>query len=304
MNRLNIGGVLPASPVALGCMRLSALNVEEAERVILTALDNGIDFFDHADIYGGGQCEVLFGEVLRRNPGLRSRIVIQDKCGICKGYYDMSEKHILEAVDGSLQRLGLESIDALLLHRPDALMEPEEVASAFQKLEKAGKVRVFGVSNMNPAQIELLSREMPGKLVINQLQFGPAFTGLVDEGISANTQLDQAVVRTGAALDYCRLNNITIQAWSPLQYGMFKGPFMQCEDYAKLNALMHEMALEKGVDDVTIAIAWILRHPAKMQAIIGSMNPGRIAAAAKAMSTPVSRPEWYALYAAAGNPIP
>ena len=304
MSRLNIGGVLPASPVALGCMRLSALSVEDAERVILTAVDNGIDFFDHADIYGGGQSEVLFGEVLRRNPGLCSRIVVQDKCGICKGYYDMSEKHILEAVDGSLKRLGLESIDALLLHRPDALMEPEEVASAFARLEKVGKVRTFGVSNMNPAQIELLSREMPGKLVINQLQFGPAFTGLVDEGISANTQLDQAVVRTGAALDYCRLNNITIQAWSPLQYGMFKGPFMQCEDYARLNALMHEMALEKGVEDVTIAIAWILRHPAKMQAIIGSMNPDRIAAAAKAMSTSITRPEWYALYAAAGNPIP
>jgi predicted oxidoreductase len=242
--------------------------------------------------------------VLRRNPGLREKIVVQDKCGICKGYYDLSEKHILEAVDGSLSRLGLDSIDALLLHRPDALVEPEEVASAFEKLEKAGKVRFFGVSNMNPAQIELLEREMPGRIIIDQLQFGPAFTGMVDEGISANTQLDQAVVRTGAALDYCRLHNITIQAWSPLQYGMFMGPFMQCEDYAQLNACMHELALEKGVEDVTIAIAWILRHPAKMQAIIGSMNPERIAAAARAMDTQISRPEWYRMYAAAGNPIP
>jgi len=304
MNRLNIGGVLPASPIALGCMRLSGLSVEDAERVILTAVENGIDFFDHADIYGGGESEVLFGKVLRRNPSLRSRITIQDKCGICKGYYDMSEEHILEAVDGSLKRLGLECIDALLLHRPDALMEPEEVASAFSKLEQAGKVRVFGVSNMNPAQIELLSRELPGKLVINQLQFGPAFTGLVDEGISANTQLDQAIVRTGGALDYCRLKGITIQAWSPLQYGMFKGPFMQCEDYAALNAHMHKLALEKGVDDVAIAMAWILRHPAKMQAIIGSMNPARIASAAQAMRITLTRPEWYSLYAAAGNPIP
>jgi len=301
---INIGGVLSASPVALGCMRLSGLDVQAAERVILTALENGISFFDHADIYGGGQSETLFGEVLRRNPGLRDKIVIQDKCGICRGYYDMSEKHILEAVDGSLKRLGLDSIDALLLHRPDALMEPEEVASAFQKLEKAGKVRLFGVSNMNPAQMELLSREMPGKLVINQLQFGPAFTGLVDEGMSVNTGNDQAVVRTGAALDYCRLKGITIQAWSPLQYGCFEGPFMLCEKYEKLNQRLHELAQQYGVADETIAFAWILRHPARIQAILGSMNPERIRSCAKAMQITLARPEWYSIYAAAGNPIP
>ena len=301
--KYSIGG-LAASPIALGCMRLSGLDIVQAERVILTAVENGIDFFDHADIYGGGKSEELFGEVLRRNPGLREKMVIQDKCGICKGYYDMSEEHILEAVDGSLKRLGLEQIDALLLHRPDALMEPEEVASAFAKLEKAGKVRVFGVSNMNAAQMELLSREMPGKLLINQLQFGPAFTGLVDEGINVNTGYDQAIVRTGAVLDYCRLNGITIQAWSPLQYGCFEGPFMLCEKYDKLNALIHELALQYCVADEAIAFAWILRHPAKIQAILGSMNPDRIRAAAQAMSVTITRPEWYRMYAAAGNPIP
>ena len=301
--KYSIGG-LAASPIALGCMRLSGLDIVQAERVILTAVENGIDFFDHADIYGGGKSEELFGEVLRRNPGLREKMVIQDKCGICKGYYDMSEEHILEAVDGSLKRLGLEQIDALLLHRPDALMEPEEVASAFAKLEKAGKVRVFGVSNMNAAQMELLSREMPGKLLINQLQFGPAFTGLVDEGINVNTGYDQAIVRTGAVLDYCRLNGITIQAWSPLQYGCFEGPFMLCEKHEKLNALIHELALQYNVADEAIAFAWILRHPAKIQAILGSMNPDRIRAAAQAMSITITRPEWYRMYAAAGNPIP
>lgn len=301
--KYTIGG-LSASPVALGCMRMSGLDIAQAERVVMTAVENGIDFFDHADIYGGGKSEELFGEVIRRNPGLRDKIVVQDKCGICKGYYDMSEEHILEAVDGALKRLGLEQIDALLLHRPDALMEPEEVASAFAKLEKAGKVKVFGVSNMNAVQIELLNREMPGKIQINQLQFGPAFTGLVDEGINVNTGNDQAIVRTGGVLDYCRLNGITIQPWSPLQYGCFQGPFMLCEQYDQLNAVMHELALAYGVADETIAFAWILRHPAKMQPILGSMNSERIAAAAKAMEIRLTRPEWYRMYAAAGNPIP
>lgn len=301
--KYTIGG-LSASPVALGCMRMSGLDIAQAERVVMTAVENGIDFFDHADIYGGGKSEELFGEVLRRNPGLRDKIVVQDKCGICKGYYDMSEEHILEAVDGALKRLGLEQIDALLLHRPDALMEPEEVASAFAKLEKAGKVKVFGVSNMNAVQIELLNREMPGKIQINQLQFGPAFTGLVDEGINVNTGNDQAIVRTGGVLDYCRLHGITIQPWSPLQHGCFEGPFMLCEKYDELNAVMHELALAYGVADETIAFAWILRHPAKMQPILGSMNPERIAAAAKAMEIRLTRPEWYRMYAAAGNPIP
>lgn len=301
--KYTIGG-LSASPVALGCMRMSGLDIAQAERVVMTAVENGIDFFDHADIYGGGKSEELFGEVLRRNPGLRDRIVVQDKCGICKGYYDMSEEHILEAVDGALKRLGLEQIDTLLLHRPDALMEPEEVASAFEKLEKAGKVKVFGVSNMNAVQIELLNREMPGKIQINQLQFGPAFTGLVDEGINVNTGNAQAIVRTGGVLDYCRLNGITIQPWSPLQYGCFQGPFMLCEQYDQLNAVMHELALAYGVAYETIAFAWILRHPAKMQPILGSMNPERIAAAAKAMEIRLTRPEWYRMYAAAGNPIP
>ena len=299
-----IGNKLNASPIALGCMRLTRLEIEEAEKLLLTAVELGINFFDHADIYAGGQAETLFGQLLRRNPGLREKITIQTKCGICPGYYDSSEKHILEAVDGSLSRLGLPCVDVLLIHRPDALMEPEEIAGAFEKLEKAGKVKYFGVSNMNSVQMQLLDRAMPGKLIINQLQFGVAHSGLVDEGIAVNTDLDQAIVRTDGVLDYCRLNNVTVQAWSPMQYGMFKGPFMQCEDYAGLNAYMDELAQQYGVSAEAIALAWILRHPAKIQAIIGTANIDRVRRSAEAMNITLTRPEWYKMYKLAGNVIP
>lgn len=299
-----IGKQLEASQLALGCMRLTRLEIAQAEELLLTAVELGINFFDHADIYAGGQAETLFGELLRRNPGLREKIVIQTKCGICPGYYDSSEKHILEAVDGSLSRLGLDSVDVLLIHRPDALMEPEEIAGAFAKLEKAGKVKYFGVSNMNSVQMQLLDREMPGKLIINQLQFGVAHSGLVDEGIAVNTGLDQAVVRTDGVLDYCRLSGVTVQAWSPMQYGMFKGPFMQCPDYAELNAYMDELARQYNVSAEAIALAWILRHPAKIQAIIGTANIDRVRRSAQAMNITLTRPEWYKMYKLAGNVIP
>jgi len=299
-----IGNKLNASSIALGCMRLTRLDIAEAEKLLLTAVEKGINFFDHADIYAGGRAETLFGQLLRRNPGLREKIIIQTKCGICPGYYDSSEEHILEAVDGSLSRLGLDSVDVLLIHRPDALMEPEEMASAFEKLEKAGKVRAFGVSNMNSTQMQLLDRAMPGKMIINQLQFGVAHSGLVDEGIAVNTDLDQAIVRTDGVLDYCRLNGVTVQAWSPMQYGMFKGPFMQCEDYAELNAYMEELAQQYNVSAEAIALAWILRHPAKIQAIIGTANIDRVCRSAEAMNITLTRPEWYKMYKLAGNVIP
>ena len=299
-----IGNQLNASSIALGCMRLTRLDVAEAEKLLLTAVEKGINFFDHADIYAGGQAETLFGQLLRRNPGLREKIIIQTKCGICRGYYDSSEEHILEAVDGSLSRLGLDSVDVLLIHRPDALMEPEEIASAFEKLEKAGKVRAFGVSNMNSTQMQLLDRAMPGKMIINQLQFGVAHSGLVDEGITVNNKLDQAIMRTDGVLDYCRLNGVTVQAWSPMQYGMFKGPFMQCEDYAELNAYMEELAQQYNVSAEAIALAWILRHPAKIQAIIGTANVDRVCRSAEAMNITLTRPEWYKMYKLAGNVIP
>ncbi len=304
MKQLCLKNDIHVSPIALGCMRMAALTVPEAEKVILTACEQGITFFDHADIYGGGKSEEIFGEVLRAHPGLREKIMLQSKCGICNGYYDASAEHILQAAEGILSRLGVEYLDTLLLHRPDALMEPEEVAEAFEKLHRSGKVRGFGVSNVNPAQLALLDREMPGRILINQLQFGLAHTGMVDAGINVNIHSDHAENRDGLVLDYCRLHGITIQAWSPFQYGMFEGVFLKSEKYAALNAELADTGKKYGITDSAAAIAWILRHPAGIQAVIGSMNPGRIAEIAKAQEIRLTRQEWYRLYLAAGNPLP
>lgn len=304
MKKLTLGKVLPGSAIALGCMRMAALDYTAADKVVHVALENGIDFFDHADIYGGGASEEIFGRVLKNNPGMRDKIVLQSKCGICDGYYDASREHILEAADGILKRLGVDHLDSLLLHRPDALMEPEEVAEAFETLHRAGKVRYFGVSNENAGQLELLERAMPGRIIINQLQFSMAHTGMVDAGMNVNIHSDHAVVRDGAVLDYCRLHDITIQAWSPFQYGMFEGVFLGCEKYAELNAEIRKVAEAHGVSDTAIAVAWIMRHPAGIQTIVGSMNPRRIADIATAQNVSLTRQEWYRLYLAAGNPLP
>ena len=304
MKRLLLGGMLPASAIGLGCMRMAALSAKEADQVVHTALDNGIDFFDHADIYGGGACEERFGQVLRDNPGLRDKIVLQGKCGICRGYYDASKAHILEAADGILSRLGVDHLDSLLLHRPDALMEPEEVAEAFETLHRAGKVRYFGVSNENAAQLQLLEKAMPGRIVINQMQFSLAHTPMVDEGVNVNIHSDHAIVRDGGVLDYCRLHGITLQAWSPFQYGMFEGVFLGSDKYPELNVAVGEIAEAHGVTDSAIAVAWILRHPAKIQVLAGSMNPRRIADIARGADVELSRQEWYRLYLSAGNPLP
>lgn len=304
MKKIPLGTSLFFAPIALGCMRISGMEEKKAEALIQTALDSGIDLFDHADIYGAGGSERLFGRILKNNPGMRSRMLVQGKCGICKGYYDASKEHILKAVDGILERLGIGELDILLLHRPDALMDPEEVAEAFAQLEKSGKVRYFGVSNQNAAQLALLDSFMPGKMVANQLQFGLAHTGPVDTGINVNTLNDQAVMRDGSVLDYCRLHKITIQAWSPFQHGWFEGPFLNSDKYQKLNDLIHIMAEEKGVTDTAIAVAWIMRHPAKMQTIVGTTNEQRLLDIVKAADVTLSRPEWYSLYLAAGNPLP
>lgn len=305
MKKIALGStVLRSAPIAFGCMRMAGLEVEKAERIVNLAVEQGIDLFDHADIYGGGESERLFAKVLKRNPGLRGRMLVQSKCGICKGYYDASKEHILEAVDGILSRLELDYIDILLLHRPDALIEPEEVAEAFGELERTGKVRYFGVSNENAAQMALLQKHMPQKIVINQLQFGMAHTGMVDAGVNVNIHSDHAVVRDGGVLDYCRLNDITIQAWSPFQYGMFEGVFLGCEKYKALNEEIQKIAAEKGVTDSAIAVAWIMRHPAHIQTIVGTMNEKRLADICKAFDVELTRQEWYRLYLAAGNPLP
>lgn len=304
MKRFRIGNKFEASSIALGAMRIASLCVEDAEKVVLTAYENGIDFVDHADIYGGGKSEEIFGEILRRNPGLREKLILQGKVGICKGYYDASKEHILEAANGCLKRLGTEYLDVLLLHRPDALMEPEEVAEAYTQLQAEGKVRFFGVSNENAAQLQLLERYMPGKIIIDQLQFSMCHSILVDEGVNVNMHTEHAQVLSGGVLDYCRLKDITIQAWSPFQYGMFKGVFLGSELYPELNAVIQEMAEKYSVTDNAIVAAWILRHPAHIQVIAGSMKPDRIKEIAAGGDVELSRQDWYKLYLAAGNPLP
>ena len=297
------GLTVPA--VAVGCMRMAALDVKQAERYIARCLELGLNYFDHADIYGGGRSEEIFAAASHMSPRVREKMYIQSKCGIISGVmYDASKAHILEAADGILSRLGVDHLDSLLLHRPDALMEPEEVAEAFETLHRAGKVRYFGVSNENAAQLQLLEKAMPGRIVINQMQFSLAHTPMVDEGVNVNIHSDHAIVRDGGVLDYCRLHGIPLQAWSPFQYGMFEGVFLGSDKYPELNAAVGEIAEAHGVTDSAIAVAWILRHPAKIQVLAGSMNPRRIADIARGADVELSRQEWYRLYLSAGNPLP
>lgn len=299
------------SAVIQGCMRFKGMSSMEVERIVNLCLENGINSFDHADVYGTagmrGECEQLFGQVLKENPGLRDKVYIQSKCGICKSeqdYYDFSKEHILEAVDGILTRLQTEYLDVLLLHRPDTLMEPEEVADAFETLHKAGKVRYFGVSNMNPGQVELLERAVDAPLVFNQLQLSIAHCPMIDTGLSVNNRIPQAVDYEGGILEYSRLKAMTIQAWSPFQKGLFEGPFLtDRETYGELNAYIDQLAEKYNVKNTAIAVAWILRHPAHMQVILGTTNQKRIADACQGADITLTREEWYTLYAKAGKRI-
>lgn len=305
MKKIRLGRTnLEVGEIALGCMRMNDLSKNDAERVIRNAIEAGIDFFDHADIYGGGKSEEIFAEAINMTASVREQIVLQTKCGIRKGFFDFSKEHILESVDGSLQRLKTDYVDSLLLHRPDALVEPEEVAEAFTQLKESGKVRHFGVSNQNPMQIELLKKYLDQDLIVNQLQLSIAHTGMIDAGFNVNMEHEPAIVRDSSILDYCRLNDMTVQAWSPFQYGMMEGVFVGNERFPELNTKLKEMAEKKGVTDSAIAIAWILRHPAKIQPIVGSMNPERLTGIAKASDIELTREEWYEIYRAAGNKLP
>ncbi|SDJ98034.1 aldo/keto reductase [Sediminibacillus albus] len=305
MNKIKLGkSDLEVGEISLGCMRMDKLSKQDAARVIENALDQGVDLFDHADIYGGGKSEEVFADAINMSPSIREKIKIQTKCGIRDGFFDFSEQHILASVDGSLERLKTDYIDILLLHRPDALMEPEEVAEAFTKLKQSGKVRHFGVSNQNPMQIELLKKYLKDDLIINQLQLSLMFTPMIDAGLNVNMQHDPSVVRDSSILDYSRLNEMTVQAWSPFQFGMFEGVFVGNDKFPELNAKLQELAEKKGVTDSAIAIAWILRHPASIQPVVGTMNPQRMADIAKASDIEVTREEWYELYRAAGNKLP
>ena len=285
-------------------MRISNMSDDEISTLINTALDEGINFFDHADIYGGGQSEARFAEAMNMSPQVREKMIIQTKCGIRKGMFDFSKEHILEAVDGSLKRLQTDYIDVLLLHRPDALVEPEEVAEAFTILEDSGKVKYFGVSNQNPMQIDLLKKYVKQPLVFNQLQFSITNTGMVDAGINVNMEISQSVDRDGSILDYCRLHDITIQPWSPFQYGFFEGVFLDNDKFPELNDKINEIAAKYSVTNTGIAIAWILRHPAGMQPIIGTTKPSRVKEVCQAADIVLTREEWYQIYLAAGNKLP
>lgn len=289
--------------VSLGLMRIQT--AENPVDVIETAYENGINFFDHADIYGRGESETIFADALKQSSVSREDIFIQSKCGIVPGeMYDFSKEHIVQSVEGSLQRLNIDYLDSLLLHRPDTLMEPEEVAEAFNKLEKEGKVRHFGVSNFTPGHVELLKTEVHQSLQANQLQFGLLHTGMVDQGINANRMNDASLDRDGGVLEYSRIHKMTIQAWSPYQGQGDTGVFIDNDLYPELNALLKEMAEKYDTTPTGISSAWILRHPANMQVITGSMNLDRIKQIAEASEIEMSRKDWYALYMAAGNGLP
>ena len=305
MKKIALGaGALNASEISLGCMRMADLSPLKARTMIETALEEGIDFFDHADIYGGGQSESIFAEAIGMNPSVRENLLLQSKCGIRKGSFDFSRDHILSSVDGILQRLKTDYLDVLLLHRPDTLVEPEEVAEAFSRLHSSGKVRHFGVSNQNPMQIELLNRYLGQRIIANQLQLSLTNTGMIDAGLNVNMEIDRSVVRDGSILDYCRLKDITIQAWSPMQFGFFEGVFIGHPRFAKLNTVLDRIASDREVTASAVAIAWILRHPARIQVIVGTMNPERLRDIAKASNVALTRQEWYELYLAAGNELP
>lgn len=293
---------IQVSPVILGCMRMNG--AKNPAEIIETAYEHGIDFFDHADIYGGGECETIFGKALKETAIKREDIIIQTKCGIRKGMFDFSKEHIVSSVEGSLKRLGVDYVDALLLHRPDTLVEPEEVAAAFDQLQTQGKVKHFGVSNQKPMQIELLKKTVKQPLLANQLQFGIKHTGMIDQGIHVNMTDDASIERDGSILDYSRLNEMTIQAWSPYQYGFFEGVFIGNEQFSELNNTLDKIAEHHDCTATGLATAWILRHPAKMQVIAGSMNKERIKEIAKASDIVLSREEWYEIYRAAGNILP
>ncbi|MFS5058666.1 aldo/keto reductase [Streptococcus agalactiae] len=301
----NIGQTgIQATRIALGCMRMSDLKGKQAEEVVGTALDLGINFFDHADIYGGGLSELRFRDAIKHLNVNRDKMIIQSKCGIREGYFDFSKEYILSSVDGILERLGTEYLDFLILHRPDVLVEPEEVAEAFTKLRAEGKVKHFGVSNQNRFQMELLQSYLDEPLAVNQLQLSPAHTPMFDAGLNVNMLNKASIEHDDGIVDYCRLKRVTIQAWSPFKIDLSRGLFVNHPDYKELNETIAKLAKNYNVSSEAIVIAWILRHPAKMQAIVGSMNPSRLKAIDKANDIALTRKEWYDIYRSAGNILP
>ncbi|RSI87721.1 aldo/keto reductase [Streptococcus mitis] len=295
------------SEIVLGMMRIKDKSVKEVEELVETALSVGINAFDLADIYGRGRCEELLGLVLKNRPDLREEMWIQSKCGIRIEeftYFDFSKDYIIKSVDGILQRLKIDHLDSLLLHRPDALMESDQVAEAFDLLYNQGKVRDFGVSNQNPMMMELLKKDVKQPLAVNQLQLSAAFTPGFESGFHVNMEDSQAAMRDGSIFEYCKLHDVVIQAWSVLQFGYFKGNFVGNEKFQALNQVLDRLATKYGVTSSTIAISWILRYPAKMQAVVGTTNPKHLREVSQAANFSLTRKEWYEIYLAAGNNLP
>lgn len=298
---------LDASDVILGLMRISELDDGEIRALVAAARDAGINYFDHADVYGGDHgCERRFGDAITFSSADRESVIIQSKVGIRDGFWDFSKEHILESVDASLAALRVDHLDVLLLHRPDTLMEPDEIAAAFDVLEAAGKVRNFGVSNQTPGQVELLKRSVRQPLAFNQVQLSITHAPMLAQGVAANMGgLDQSIDRDNGILDYARLHDITLQAWSPFQKGFFDGVFLgDRENFAELNDALDEIAAAHGVTPTGIAVAWITRHPAQMQVVLGTTKPERVAESAAGSDVTLSREEWYRLFTAAGHLLP
>jgi predicted oxidoreductase len=304
------GTEIVAPNVVLGLMRIADKTDDEVRELVTTARDAGIDFLDHADVYGNELhgCERRFAEAMRLTPSQRAELTIQTKAGIVRDgpYFDFSYEHIIESVEGSLAALDTDYVDILLLHRPDALVEPEEVARAFDELESSGKVRAFGVSNHTPRQIDLLKRYVRQPIVANQLQLSVTHAPIVTQGVAANMSAEAQSVTLdgGGILDYCRLNDITVQAWSPFQAGFFTGVFLGAPEYAELNAVIDRLAAAYDVPAIAIATAWITRHPANMQVVLGTTSPERVAGAAQGSDIPLTRAEWYEMFRAAGHIVP
>lgn len=302
--KLGKGDVLVPA-VAVGCMRIADMENDDLVKHLNYCIEQGLNFFDHADIYGGGNCEKVFAKAFKETGFNREDVILQSKCGIRKGMYDFSKDYILDSVDGILSRLETDYLDMLVLHRPDALVEPEEVAEAFDILQNSGKVKNFGVSNHRPMQIELLKQYVNQDILVNQLQFGIGHSGMVTAGLEANMLTDGSVDRDGSVLDYCRVNKITVQAWSPFLYGFFKGVFIgDKENFAELNDLLDELSEKYDATPTAVATAWVLRHPANIQMIAGTTNTDRMAEIVKGSQINLTREEWYKIYLSAGHILP
>lgn len=307
MQKVSLGSTgLLIPDIAVGCMRISEMEDKALILHLNTCIEKGLNFFDHADIYGNGLCESRFSRALKDTGFHREDIILQSKCGIVPGVmYDFSKEHILNSVDGILKRLDTEYLDILLLHRPDALMEPEEVAGAFDVLQSSGKVKYFGVSNQRPMQIELLKKCVKQELLVNQLQMSIPVSQMIAGGLEVNMMTDGAIDRDGSVLEYCRIHDMVVQAWSPFQYGFFEGIFLNNrEQFPELNQCLDRLAERYETTPIAVATAWILRYPARMQMIAGTTNTDRMKEIMKGSELELSREEWYELYLSTGHILP